>query len=31
VLFGIDDVCARWRAPLLAACAQISRRMGAPQ
>jgi len=31
VLFGIEDVRARWCAPLLAACAHISRRMGAPQ
>ena len=31
VLFTIDALCERWCAPLLAACAQISRRMGAPE
>jgi IclR family pca regulon transcriptional regulator len=30
VLFSIDDLRERFRAPLLAACEQISRRMGAP-
>jgi IclR family pca regulon transcriptional regulator len=30
VAFTIDDLRDRWSAPLLAACAQISRRMGAP-
>ena len=31
VLFSVDDLHARLRDPLLAACAQISRRMGASE
>jgi IclR family pca regulon transcriptional regulator len=31
VLFSVDDLRERFRAQLLAACAQISRRMGAPR
>ncbi len=31
VMYSVDDLVERFRAPLLAACEQISRRMGAPE